>query len=298
MPTSHPIAIACADLHLSLLQPVCRADANWLSVQAHYLDQLKDIAGDLPILCSGDIFDRWNAPPELINFVLKNLPDNMLCIPGQHDLPNHLMDQKHRSGYGVLVQAGKIVDLSACTFWNDTDFQVQGFGWDVSIAPPIPSDSIRIAAIHRYCWTKGHKYPDAPESANVSNLEKELQGYDIAVVGDNHKGFLSRSGKCIVCNVGGFIRRKSDEIDYAPSVGVIYSDGSVVRKPLDTSIDKFHDIEEQREEVPLNLKEFIDKLEGLGEHGLNFREAVENHLRTEDISPATKQIILKALETT
>ena len=112
MQEPNAIAILCSDLHLSLTKPACRADKDWMEVQAHYLKQLEDTAGNLPIFCAGDIFDRWNAPPELINFALRNLPDDMLCVPGQHDLPNHRLDEKHRSGYGVLSNAGKIEDLS------------------------------------------------------------------------------------------------------------------------------------------------------------------------------------------
>ncbi len=38
-----PIAIAIADLHLSLTRPACRADKDWLEVQAHYLSQVTQI---------------------------------------------------------------------------------------------------------------------------------------------------------------------------------------------------------------------------------------------------------------
>src|SRR5687768_17059020 len=117
MPTvqpNYPIAIAISDLHLSLLKPACRADDNWLEVQAHYLKQVRDLAhpDGLPVLCAGDVFDRCNAPAELINFALKHLPDEMICVPGQHDLVGHRIDSMHRCGYGVLKQAGKIIDVS------------------------------------------------------------------------------------------------------------------------------------------------------------------------------------------
>ena len=119
MKKPHRIAILCSDLHLSLQRPACRADDDWMGVQAGYLNQLKQLAvdsnysfGTLPIAFAGDLFDKWNVQPELINFALEHLPDGMICVPGQHDLPNHRLDQVHRSGYGVLVAAGKIVDAS------------------------------------------------------------------------------------------------------------------------------------------------------------------------------------------
>lgn len=296
MNTPYPVAILCSDLHLTLQIPACRADKDWMAVQAGYLKQLKDIADRLPIICAGDIFDRWNAPPELINFALQRLPDGMLCVPGQHDLPNHRIDLMHRSGYGVLVEAEKIVDLNIP--YQHKDFFAYGAGWEQPIPKPLyAKERIAIAVVHRYCWIDGKSYPGAPDTTQLGAYKKELKGYDAAVFGDNHLGFLTNSGDCAVINCGGFIRRKSDEIDYQPSVGVLFSDGTIKRKKLDISGDKFQTIEPGRREVPVNMKEFIDQLEGLGEHGLNFKEAVENHLReNDDIEPETKEMITKAME--
>ena len=298
----NPIAIAISDLHLSLLPPACRADKDWMQVQAHYLQQVKDWAqaDQLPILCAGDIFDRWNAPPELINFALEHLPDNMICVPGQHDLPLHRMDLMHRSGYGVLANTSKIRDLSGktsdCCRW----IQVSGFGWEQDIFFRPKQDDhrlIQIALIHRYVWTADKKYPGAPATANVAALGKALKGYDIAICGDNHQGFLAQAGGCRVLNVGGFIRRKSDELDYEPAVGIIYSDGTVKRRRLDTSIDRFHEPGKERKEIPFDMKAFLDGLEGLGEHGLDFQEAVKNYLELEKVPAATAEIILAAMQT-
>jgi len=300
----NPIAIAISDLHLNLLQPACRADKDWMEVQASYLKQVRDWAEGLPILCAGDIFDKWNAPPELINFALKHLPDKMYCVPGQHDLPLHRMDLMHRSGYGVLKQVGKIQDLIGplCTVPAGTELRIYGCGWEEEIEPLHTSSghkdgAIDIALLHRYVWTKDKSYPGAPASSNVSALNKSLKGYDIAICGDNHMGFLAHAGNCTVLNVGGFIRRKSDEIDYEPAVGIIYSDGTVKRRRLNTSADRFHETVKDRKEVPFDMKEFLERLEGLGEHGLDFRQAVENHLKSENVPNTTCEIILSAMET-
>jgi hypothetical protein len=98
-----------------------------------------------------------------------------------------------------------------------------------------------------------------------------------------------------IVNVGSFIRRKSDEMNYQPSVGIIYSDGTVKRKRLDTSGDRFHEGAKDRPEIAFNMKAFIESLEELGDHGLDFRAAIENHLKTEDVDPKVKEIILTAL---
>lgn len=297
MSKAEPIAVLIADLHLTLLQPACRADKDWMGVQQGYLEQIKAL--NLPVVCAGDIFDRWNPPPELINFALKHLPTGMVCVPGQHDLPLHRRDLIHRSGYGVLVEAGKIIDISNGGDYEHRDFIALGFGWNEEITPlPIEGkDTVTIAVIHRYCWEEIHKYPGAPDEARVSAFKKALRGYDVAVFGDNHKGFTALAGDCQVINCGGFITRKSDEINYkpGPGYGLLMSDGTVERHLLDTSKDKFHKTVEDRPETPFNMKDFVSNLEDLGESGLDFKSEVENHLRKEDLDGETKEIILKAL---
>jgi len=302
------IAVICSDLHLTLQAPACRAEADWLEVQAGYLKQLKAISHDpkygrantgVPILCAGDVFDRWNPAPELIHFALKHLPDGMICVPGQHDLPNHRRDLMHRSGYGVLVQAGKIVDISVGKPVQMPPHMIlAGFGWEQEIIPPEINDSVRlnVALIHRYCWITGYGYPGAPEAGGLSAHKKNLRGYDAAFFGDNHQTFFADAGSCRVMNVGGFIRRKSDEIEYRPSVGALFSDGTIKRRYLDTSGDKFHQDSKKREEIPVNMKEFIDSLEGLGEQGLDFREAVRQHLRNGDLKKPVQKLIEEIME--
>jgi len=200
MSEPYPIAIAIADLHLSLLPPACRADKDWMGVQAGYLQQVKEIACNeltrrhpgpecLPILCAGDIFDKWNVPPELINFALEHLPDDMMCVPGQHDLPLHRTDLMHRSGYGVLKQAGKIRDLSSGEPYDASTCVVRGFGWEQEVVPLKKrlNSKPHIALIHRYVFlNRGTAFPNAPAEASFGKLEKVLRTYDAVCIGDNH----------------------------------------------------------------------------------------------------------------
>lgn len=296
-----PIAVLCSDLHLSLQAPACRAEKDWLEVQAGYLNQVKALASGLPVIAAGDIFDRWNAPPELIHFALEYLPDDMICVPGQHDLPNHRMEEMHRSGYGVLVKAGKIRDISGDErLVGLPGFCAYGFGWGQKLAPR-PEEhnviTVYLAVVHRYIWLgEGTHYPGAPETSQFAAFKEVLKSYDAVVIGDNHKGWITNYKGIHVLNCGGFIRRKSDEIAYKPQVGLLMSDGSIEVKYLDTSKDRFHENPKEREESAFDMAAFVEGLEQLGEHGLNFREAVEHWLRKEEISKETKQIILRCLE--
>lgn len=298
-----PVAVLCADLHLTLRQPNCRADENWMAIQRDYLLQLNDLAKvkDLPVICAGDIFDRWNPPPELINFALRYLPHQMLCVPGQHDLPNHNIKDLYRSGYGVLVQANKIVDLTAMKGESLLCRGVNyfGFGWEQEVQPNKEKggSGLEVAVIHQYVWRKGDAYPDAPKDQHFDKMWSKLRGYDVAVFGDNHKGFSEHKGSTLIYNCGGFIRRKSDELKYIPAVGLLYADGSVVRHKLDTSKDLFHEDSRDEPKNGVDLQNFLENLEGLvGEQGLDFRAAIKHYLDAEKVDKETRKIITASLE--
>jgi hypothetical protein len=298
MPTMcKPIAVLVSDLHLSLQQPACRADADWKQVQASYLKQLCTLAATfkIPVICAGDIFDKWNAPPELVNFALEHLPDGMISIPGQHDLPNHRLDLMHKSGYGVLARSGKIIDLHKKKRHIGTGFTAHGFPWGVD---PVPlSDRpcrhhVEIAVIHQYIWIPGCSYKDAPAKNRLKHFLPLVKGYDAVLVGDNHMGW----NKGAVWNNGAFLRRKLDEIPYRPRVGVLHSDNTIHPHFLNTSNDVFHSKVEKRDTAPFNAAAFMDQLEKLGDEGIDFRSIVKQHLSTARISPESKQLILKSLE--
>lgn len=316
---AEPIAILCSDLHLSIKQPACRAD-DWLSVQRDYLLQVKDLActvkerwlgnGNvtgraIPILCAGDIFDRWNAPPELIRFALEHLPDGMICVPGQHDLPNHSFQEIHRSAYGVLLEAGKIqcaathrrTEVPSRSHLSIGNWNIYGFAWGEEIAPHASGGwRPSLALCHQYVWTVEASYPGAPEAAHLAQFAEPLKPYKVAVFGDNHKGFLKKlKTGTTVLNCGGFIRRKSDEIDYQPHVGILRVDGMVELHKLDTSKDQFRTPEEMASAVEVDMIGFVEELSRLGEHGLDFRESVRRAADSMDLPGAVKEKVLKCL---
>lgn len=303
------VAVLTADLHLSLKQPPCRKD-DWMEVQKGYLKQLRGIAGKLPILCAGDIFDKWNPPPELIQFALRHLPDGMICVPGQHDLPNHRMEEMTRSAYGVLVEAGKIqcasshrraeVPSRSAIYLGDSDWKVYGFGWNEDITPPVSMDrgeGKNLALVHKYVWTIETSFgPGTPQESHIHKIMPALKPYRVAVFGDNHKGFqLKLKTGTNVLNCGGFIRRKSDEIDYRPTVGILRDDGSIVRQPLITDRDQFRTDKEMEEVVEVDMSGFVEELSNLGEHGLDFRETVRMAMKNKKVPGPVKEMVLSCL---
>jgi hypothetical protein len=304
------VGIACSDLHLSHKPPVARsAEPNWYNAMKRGLQELKDVKQKFhcPIIYAGDIFDTWNVCPELINFAIKNLPSGY-SIPGQHDLPNHDYDQAKRSAYATLCYAGVLNDIAPNGFLTlpscfGINVSLHSFPWGKEIKPnkykSIDADQIHIAVVHSYIWAGTFKYKDAPTDQEYKHYRKSLEDYQVAVFGDNHKGFkVERNGTGDIINCGTFFRRKADEINYQPMIGLILLDGSIVPHYLDTGPDLFIDAVEELAvlERELDASLLFEELRGLGLKIVDFREALEHWMEKMSVSKGVRSIILNAME--
>lgn len=296
------VAIACSDLHLTLNPPLARAkEPDWLFAQARQLTQLHQLAikHNVPILCAGDIFDRWNCPVALTNWALDHLPP-MIAIPGQHDLPYHQLEAIQNSSYWNLVKHGLIQNLiPGKALWEKEKLMIQGFPWGTELTPcPFESaGKIHIALVHKYIWIDGHSYSTASEDSKVTKgIWDALKGWDIVIFGDNHKGFQITKGKQTIFNCGGFQRRKSDEIDYQPQIGLIFSDGSMEPFLLNCSEDVIETTskkEQIREEIDLGA--FLNELGELKSTSIDFLEIIGHMMQ--DKNERVQKLIIEALET-
>lgn len=245
------IAILLADVHLSQQAPLARAvEDDWSLVQIGYLRQLRELqtrladqAGEpVAVVIAGDVFDRWNSPPELINLALDYLPDHVYAVPGQHDLPYHDVARVGRSAFGTLVKSGKITQLGREPVTHGARLRMWGFPWKAEISPPrVRSDLlIELCVAHRYVHTKNSGYAGAPRDSLIKALADRLAGYHAAVFGDNHRPFLCRlADGCTVVNTGTFVRRKADEGEHRPHVGLLRADGTIDVHYLDVDADRF-----------------------------------------------------------
>lgn len=297
------IAVLCSDIHLSHKPPVARSiESDWYAAMARTLKQLRDAAPSwVPIFCAGDVFDKWNSPPELINFALAELP-RMFAIPGQHDLPLHNYADIKKSAFWTLVEAGKIFPIEVGKPVSINNMRLWGFPFGFPITPLENPHSLvtEIALIHSYIWTSKTGYVGAPKDQRCHNYLPSLRGYDVAVFGDNHQGFLAKpgDGDCVIINCGGLMRRKSDEISYEPKIGLLHSDGTVTRVKLDCSEDKFLDSELTKigmAEGP-DMSEFINELNSLQDASVNFGEAIKRVIEKRNVPESVRKIIMNALE--
>ena len=298
---SRVIAILVSDVHFSHKPPVARAEEpDWYAAMRRPWDEIRKLqqTHDAPVIIAGDVFDRWNSPPELINFAMGVLPPFTYAIPGQHDLPNHRLDEMDRSAYGTLVKSTWLQNLTEPKEIR-RDLVVHPFPWGVKLEPMQHRDSskVNLAVVHAYVWTTVTGYPGATKESFVTNRRRQLKGYDAAVFGDNHQGFSTIGGDIPIFNCGTLVRRKTDEYEYKPRVGLLCADRTIKTHFLDISQDVLTVSERvvQSEKEDLDLSGFLSELGGLQADSLDFREAVLRTLEHESATQRVKEIVLKSL---
>lgn len=300
------VAVLVGDPHFSHKPPLARCqEPDWYEAQGRCIDAAESLAAKhhAIIICVGDLFDRWNAPAELINFLLRRISTKWYCVAGQHDLPNHNYGDIKRSAYWTLVEAGKVVNLAPDSPTTEGRVRLWGFPWGSPVGPPptrLPHDlTLEVAVVHSYLWDDGKGYPGARPDDNVKAVAKKLKGFDVAAWGDNHTPFdyRTKSG-CLVYNCGSLMRRTADQRDYRPSLGLLLGDGRVTRATLDTSADVFLDAGTAAGLVQgIGFQGFIEELTALAESSLDFGGAVRRILRREKVPPDVKALILNYLDT-
>lgn len=312
-----PVAVCLSDIHLTERPPVARsAEPDWLAAQKRVLDEVDRVShtvglntrpmadlGRLPVIIAGDVFDRWNPSPLLLNWTIENLP-RCWAVPGQHDLRHHSYEDIEATGYWNLVLADVIQNVDPTCVSpvevKEGSLVLHGFPWGHDLEPYSGGephfDEMNVAVVHHYVWDIGHGHPGASRDDAADRIQEKLAGYDAIIAGDNHKGF--QTGRLFNC--GTLLRRKADEINYRPQVGILRADGSVVPYRLDTSQDKFADpdlvtriLKDQG--AGLDAAEFVEDLEQLGEAGVDFVEAVLGMMRKHDLAAGVRRRVLEAL---
>ena len=300
-----PIALLTSDWHLMDNHPECRSD-DTDAVQMDKLQQICAISEEygVPVIGAGDIVDKWNVSHKLVVGTMRALTHNVVAIPGQHDLPQHSLDLQEKSAYAVLLESGKIQDLTSfkpCLMFHDVAFY--GFPFGVEPTPPDPKDHAKfhVAIAHTMCYHKDPPYPGAPETGIASEVMKRFAGYDVVVCGDNHHGFTVRykSGRILV-NCGTTFRAEADMADYKPKVWLLRREEDALEiipmelKVADGVVTRDHlDEQKARED---RTEAFVQKVRGSFKVGLSFKDNLCKALAKIKPNEAVKKLIDAATE--
>lgn len=287
-----------ADWHLSLHPPLARStEKDWLGVQYRYFCQIKKIVGDTPLVVAGDVFDKPNPPIELVNFCIDEMP-KIYAIPGNHELPYHSYDYLECSAFATLAKAGVITMFERLELSNQVI--LHGFPFGTSLEPLKKPSSfhIDVAVVHEFVWTNSTGFPGAKDTSHLSKFREKADGYDLVIIGDNHKPFRATKQTPMIVNCGSLFRRSIDQIDHTPMIWLLYSDNSVESVLLDTSGDVFFTPTKLFESLPgLDMSELVTTLQDTKEEFVSFTDVLLRLLDSVE-NPEVREVVLRNLALT
>lgn len=297
-------SILTADKHFREDVPVCRTD-NFLDAQWRKLEFENDLMRkyECPILDAGDLFNKWKPSPWLLREVIQRGMGYRVTIPGNHDLPNHLMDSYEKSGLSVIEQAGtytvlknETIDSSnfSCIICNN--FSVTGIPYGQEVGASISKNKTKVLLLHEMVWQGKNPFPNA-EGYEALDLLKKYPDFDLIVTGHNHQSFVQEYEGRLLVNPGSMMRATADQMDFEPSLYLWYAEDNTVERvhyPFEKNVISREHLE-KKEEKNERLQSFITGLRADAEVGLNFEKNLEEYMAKNKISDSVKDIVWESM---
>ena len=293
--------ICISDVHFSHRQPTAQDNENWYEVmydQFHQLRILWDDIGQPKIAIAGDVFDKWNPPIQLVNYVSSMLKDmfgenTIYAVPGQHDMPYHTTQNLWKSAYANLVQNNVIVDINGRSVSNG-ELTLYGFGWESERrrnANTGPGQ--HVALIHKYAFMdKRQAYKGCDLAQDYKT--HEFTGFDLLHYGDNHIRWSAPG----VVNPGTFYTRYKNDIGQPCGAYILHDDNTVTSWNVDQSEQNIRvPKQEERAATPeVNIDRVLGMLNALDVSTNDPRQYIRQLLKQSTATDAAKGIINNILE--
>lgn len=288
--TKRASAILSADWHIRPDIPIGRTD-DYFAAMERKVDFILALSKqyNCPILIAGDLGNKplnngW--PTWLLKWAIEKFKGHdIICIPGQHDLPNHQLNQWEKAGIGVLHAAGAIKligphDLDSD--YIDDVFCLHAFPYSENLHT-IQSEGLalpKIALIHQIVIEGKPLWP-GQEADKGHQLLKKFPEYSIILTGDNHNAFtVEYEGRWLI-NPGSMMRNTADQADHKPRVYLWYADANSVEPiylPIELNvIDRTHiDIVQERDD---RFNALITRVKNDVEIQLSYDQNIENYFQ-------------------
>lgn len=248
---------------------------------------------------AGDITEHWNEPPELINFLIDHMP-HVYAVPGNHDLPNHQIEDLHRSAFWTLVQAGKVTMLKeGWTSFPNWNLHVYGYPYGSSVMekPERNPDGLRLAVVHANVWSsQDSAYPGVSQQEHIDHYHFLMKDrFDSVLFGDNHVRQMGAPNASYVnlhwCNPGPIFRRTTKEKNQTPAVAELFSDGHFEFREIPGNGDRWRDEPNTPEATEIDLRRLTELLTRLGDSGVDYLRALEIAMKSHDVRKAVRQLV-------
>jgi DNA repair exonuclease SbcCD nuclease subunit len=306
---NNPSLILTADWHLRADTPLCRTEDEFQVAQWSKVLFVKKLQKKykVPVLHAGDLFNHWKPSPWLLSKTMEYLPAQFYTIYGNHDLPQHNINEQDKCGIFALETAGKLTLLDG-VHWGEKpkvpndplSFGRPSFTTEY-IDPDYNDPEItltrRILVYHVMTYQGKTPWPGCTDP-KAGGLLRKYSDYDLILTGHNHKAFTETHEGRLLVNPGSLTRQDADQFDFRPRVYFYYAHDNSIKAVELPSIEgvviRAH-IERDHERSE-RIDAFISKLSGTFEAGLNFEENLERFFQKNAVRKTEKEIIYKALE--
>ena len=296
-----PAAILSADWHIRAGTPICRTDDFWTAQWSKVIEVFK-LADryKIPIIIAGDVGHRPQWPDHLESkfveiFNAFGCP-HIYCIPGQHDLPNHNLENIDKSAFHLM----KIVGCFRSSFPVSREFfQLHGFPYGKKLKKPLKAESgLKQVAIWHHMVIGDRKLWPGQVADTARHILKKNPFFDLIVTGDNHLPFVEKIGDMLLVNPGSLTRQTAAQYDHKPRVYLWYPESMTVEPfffPVKQSdVTREHIIE--KKSVDERLRVFVKSLQSHQEVGLSFEKNLYKFIQDNRISKKVEEKVYNALE--
>lgn len=295
-----PDAILTSDWHLREDQPICRTDDFW-EAQTNKVQFIRALQTryDCPVIHAGDLFHHWKPSPYLLSFAIANLPDadseygetpTFWTIYGQHDLPQHNLNLKYKSGVSTLEQAERLYVLEGeGVHYGQTPNKDSSVGYFDLVA--------KVLVWHILTWTGKNPWPGCTDPSAEELLDKYPE-YDLIITGDNHKPFVVEKDGRLLVNPGSITRQTAGQVEDKPRIYLWYAEQNEVEAvylPIEDNVISREHIEhkEQRDE---RIAAFISRLNQEWEADVSFEQNLKKFEQKNQVRKSVMDIIWEAIE--
>lgn len=282
-----PSAILTSDWHLREDTPTCRTDNFWGAQwgKVSYIKELQSGYG-CPVIHAGDLFDHWKPSPWLLSMAITLLPKNFYTVLGQHDIPQHNVELKYKSGINTLENAGVITVLPNAHYGQTPDEYCK-----YTFHP----EHTLLVWHHLTYMTK--PFPGATGGMAEGVLRKYPQ-YDLIVTGDNHTSFsIAYKGRLLV-NPGNLTRQTADQANFQPRVALWYAETNTIEWlniPIDKDVISREHLKQSKDRDK-RIDAFVGKLNSDWSIGYDFEYNLTEFEKSNKVDKDVIHIIHKAID--
>lgn len=311
---SKPIAILTADIHLRDTQPICRTDNYW-EAQSKKLSFIKILQNDLnlPIIDAGDIFHKAKSSPFLEGFAMKNFPNNVFTIPGNHDLPNHKLDDIFNSSLNVLSVHKEdlkvLLDNTYSFLQNVPNRKNKNVDRKQITLVPFPYGKeikdyglskekfdIHMAIIHTLVLSPDEDEWFGGKGDYARAILKKFPCYDLILTGHNHKSFVVEHEGRLLVNPGSMMRYAANQINHKPCIYLWFDDNHIeeIFIPIEKDVISRAHLETQKKKDE-RIASFVEQVKTDYKMEFSFENNMDLFFLNNEVDKPVKEIINESM---